>query len=153
MMLRMSKLSFFQVIPDFDHQSARPVCYVSNLPKQYRKTPQQKESQLDEFILRGPSIDFEGHLDIRPAVILQTAQELGMVPAEEVDRLVRRLSEVEEGLKNAEYQATAANSRLTDQILQNAEQIVEIQGLKEELESVYEEQYSAEDDLEADDVA
>lgn len=153
MMHRMSKLSYFQVIPDFDQQSARPVCYISNLPKQHRKTPQQKESQLDEFILRGPDIDFEGHLDIRPAVILQTAQELGMWPAREVDKLVRRLAELEEALVDAEYRATQANSRLTDQILQNAEQIVEIQGLKDELESVYEEQYSVDDDLEDEDVA
>jgi len=143
----MSQPTHFQVIPDFNAQSANgATCYISHLPKQSRRTPQQQEHELDEFVLRGPEIEFEGYLDIRPAVIMETAQWLGMVSKEAAEVLREALKQAEESRIAALARAEAAESRLTDMILVNAEQIVQEQALADELAAAYEDLYDHTDD-------
>jgi hypothetical protein len=75
----------FDIIDDFNAQSRKPVCSITNLPKQSREnaTVQAQPHEIDDFILRGPDIDFEGFFDIRPVVIIETAREVfGMVDGE-----------------------------------------------------------------------
>lgn len=135
-------LTYFQVIPNFDAQSRNgAVCSFSGLPKQEQDTPQKQEHEVDEFILRGPEIEFEGYLDIRPAVIYETALQLGMVHADEyaaveaqADALVIRLIAAETALE-------AAEDRLKQMILVNAEQITQEEALHGELTQAYEDLY------------
>lgn len=87
-------LTYFQVISDFDAQSAQPTCYISHLGKQEPGLNKQ-EHEVDPFILRGPEIDFEGHLDIRPEVVLTTAHELGMVFGEDHEEVEAALHELQ----------------------------------------------------------
>lgn len=144
--MRVMTTSHFTVIPDFNAQSAKPVCYFTNLPKQEADTPQKQPHEVDHFILRGPEIEFEGYMDIRPDVIITTAREIfQMSTPEEVADLVQERNDLEEALKQAEEARDAANSRLQAMILQNAEQIVQIAGLEEALSQSYEDLYDPAD--------
>lgn len=134
-------LAHFQVISDFNAQSAKQVCYVSNLPLQKRRTPQQQDHEIDEFVLRGPEISFEGYLDLRPAVILETAAELGMVSAAKHEALRGENLLLRQELDNALARLDEANERLQGMILLNAEQIVQEEALAEELTQAYEDLY------------
>lgn len=95
------QLTWFQVIDDFDSTSANgSTCYISGLPKQKGDLHSQPH-EIDHFILRAGEIDFEGHMDIRAQVILDTARELGMVSREEADDRVAK------AVKKAEKKAAA----------------------------------------------
>lgn len=136
----------FQIIPDFDAQSAKQVCYISHLPKMpIRETPQIQDHERDPFILRGPEIDFEGFMDIRPAVIIETAREVfEMVSKEEYEAIVAERSALDDEVARLEKQNDELNDRLKAMILQNAEQIVQAEALSTELDSVYSEMYDDE---------
>lgn len=143
MLMSMTQLTHFQIIPDFNAQSARPVCYLSHLPKQNRRRPQQQDHEVDEFILRGPEIDFEGYMDIRPAVIIDTAREaFGMVSAAEAETLQAALQLQQELSERLQAELDTANERLKGMILANAEQIVQISGMEAELTQAYEDLYA-----------
>ena len=136
----------FQIRPDFDAQSARPVCYFTNLPKMKRDTPQQQEHEIDEFVLRGPEIAFEGYMDIRPAVIIDTAREVfGMITPAEADALRAEIAEISQAYEASQIQVASLRDQVRSLTLQNAEQIVEIAGFQEELSQAYEDLYDPTD--------
>lgn len=143
-------MTHFRIIPDFDNQSARgPKCYITGLSKQRKdpSRPQQQEHEIDEFILRGPAIDFEGYMDIRPAVIRETAQDLlGMITKSQAAALLSRAIDAETALALANERADTNQARLEDMILANAEQIVQISALGDELEQAYADLYAEDDD-------
>lgn len=137
----------FTIIPDFDAQSANGgLCYISKLPKQKKDTPQKQAHEVDEFILRGPEISFEGYFDIRPAVIIETAREVfDMYMPEEVAELQAERNALDNEVLRLEQELDEANDRLSQQILLNAEQIVALEAAQNELEAAYTELYEDED--------
>lgn len=141
----------FQIIPDFDGQSANGArCYFTNLSRQKAdpKRPQQQPHEVDEFVLRGPAISFEGFMDIRPAVIIDTAREVfGMWTAESVEDLTYANSLLKETLAAESKRADDAEQRLKDMILANAEMIVQQQALSDELGQAYEDLYDGDVEL------
>lgn len=138
----------FQIIDNFNGQSARPVCYFTNLEKQVRTTPQQQDHEVDEFILRGPLVDFEGYIDIRPAVIIDTAREVfGMISAAEAQVLAQVDADLNAALAEAEAQIESLKTQLRAMILANAEQIVQEEALAAELGQAYEDLYAPEEML------
>lgn len=147
-------MTHFIAIPDFDGRSARgPKCYITNLVRQDAdpKRPQQQPHEIDAFILRGPQIEYEGFLDIRPSVIRDTAVEfLGMIDADEAERLRSENVDLMVALVLAEERADTNQGRLEDMILANAEQIVQIASLSDELGQAYEDLYAEDDDLAVD---
>jgi hypothetical protein len=135
----MTQPTHFHVVDDFDAQSANGgKCYITHLPKMNRKAPQQQDHEIDEFILRGPDIDFEGYMDIRPVVIIETAREVfGMRTEEEYAELRESLEATERARVKAVLRAEAAEARADDLIVLNAEKIVTEQTLMTELETTY----------------
>ena len=150
-------MTHFRIIPDFDQLSANGAkCYFTHMPLQRPDPdrPQQQAHEVDEFILRGPEIAFEGYMDVRPAVIIETARELlGMGTAAEVKDLFtanQLLTEANEALQD---RLSTAENRLRDMILANAEQIVQISALETEIESAYDELYGADEDILAEELS
>ena len=79
----MQQFTYFTVKPNFNPQSRNGArCSLSNLIMQGEELGRPSD-EVDEFVLSGPMIDYEGDFDIRPSVIRTTARELGMVSAEE----------------------------------------------------------------------
>ena len=138
----------FYVIDDFNAQSAKPSCYISNLPKMKKRTVQQSDAEVDPFILRGPEIDFEGYMDIRPAVILETARELGMATEEEFAALKDQYHNALEDNKRLRRLLETEIDRNKALTLKNAEQIVQEEALTAELEAAYADLYDEEADAE-----
>lgn len=100
------QLSYFQAIPDFDGLSRNGgACSISNLGRA-RPELGRSEEEVDECILRGPFIEFEGHIDIRASVIRKTAEELGMVSSQTAGRLQELYTDALEAA--AAFQAEAA---------------------------------------------
>lgn len=110
----MTQPTHFQVIPDFNGQSRNGAkCSITNLPKIPKQTPQQQPHEIDEFILRGPEIEFEGYFDIRPAVIIDTAREVfDMVTAEEYESVVAELAMTADSLTVAQDRIEELEGRL-----------------------------------------
>lgn len=131
-------LTWFNVLSDFNGQSRNgATCSVSGLPR----TPADEGMP----ILRGPAITAEGFFDVRPSVICETAGQLGMIPAEEAERLRTECAEflnANEGLGQA---LTEANMRLEQLILQNAELITERDQLRMDKEDLQEAAWQYED--------
>ncbi len=106
------QLSFFQVIPDFDQLSRNgATCSISNLNKALPALGREPH-EVDDFILRGPEVEYEGYIDIRPSVIIQTAMELGMVTAEENAALVYDRDSLFEDLRSSQAEAAALQQEL-----------------------------------------
>jgi hypothetical protein len=145
----MTQFTHFQVVSDFNQggPSAKAVCYISHLPKMKKDTPQKQPHEVDEFILRGPEIEFEGFLDIRPEVIITTALELGMHTAATVETLQLALEQSEDARVAALVRAETAEARVDDLIVYNAEQIVGEAALVVELGEAYEDLYDYPDEL------
>lgn len=96
---------FSQVLTDFTMQSRNgAVCSLSNLPV--------NTNDPDDFVLRGPEIEYEGFFDVRSSVIRAAAEDLGMVPADEY----QVLQYVNDELSTVVKDLTAENERLEELI-------------------------------------
>lgn len=108
----------FTRVPDFDDTSARKGrCYILNIPK-----PAE-----DQGVFRGPSIDFEGHLDISERAIREAAHEIGMIDADKAAALAADLTEAREALGRALDERDDYRRRLQGMILENAELVTQVQ--------------------------
>ena len=139
----------FQRIEDFDAQSANGgKCYISNLPRQVfdPRSPHTAGQDFDEFILRGPMIDFEGYLDIRPSVIVAEARALGMLTVEEVAEIQERSEDAEAAVLAAESEFLRLRTLNEALLLAQADSIIEFQALELELGQAYDDLYDDSDD-------
>ena len=118
------KLTHFTAQADFQSDSATPKCYISNLPKT-RDGGATQVAEPEDFVLRGPRIDYEGFLDIRVGVITDTATELGMVSAERAEAYQSEIAQMRLYVSELEDNLARSQNRLKEQVLLNAEMIVE----------------------------
>jgi len=140
-------MTHFRIIEDFDGQSANGAkCYLSNLSKQKRRTPQQQDHEIDEFILRGPAISFEGYMDIRPAVIIETATELlGMLSPASAAALEAEKAELHESNLALMQEVADLRQRCDVYAVAQAEMIQQMQALELELGQAYDDIYDDEE--------
>jgi len=102
----------FQIIPNFNGQSRNGGgCSLSNLPMQEPALGRPAE-QVDEFVLRGPEIEFEGHFDIRPSVIREMAAALGMVSEAEYGHAIELSQSYFNELQERRAEAAALQQQL-----------------------------------------
>ena len=147
-------MTHFHQIPDFKADSFSPVCPITHLPKQEqpKNEPPKQPHEVDAFILRGPEVTFfdgrgersMGFFDVRPAAIAEAAIEhLGMVRADEIEKVEQALKSAESALGAARAEVESLKAQVAALTLGNAELIVQQESL---LQSRFDDSdYEAED--------
>ena len=110
-------------VPDFDSQSRSYKCSVSHQPRHLD----------DEYVIRGPMIDFEGYFDITKTCAEQLARLIGWVPAEEAASTAADVERLEAVRKTLLQENRSQLDQIRALTLQNAEGVTRETNLQNQI--------------------
>lgn len=125
-----------QILPDFQPNSRNGgVCSLSGLPKQRDELGKQPH-EVDDFVVRLQTIEFEGGFDVREGALRELAATvLHMVPAAALETLTEALNQAEAARVSAQAALREAQAEFADLQLSESKLRVQNSELKDELRS------------------